>query len=495
MMGKKYVLAVDQSTQGTKAMLFDEKGMAIHRTDLSHKQYINEKGWISHDLNEIYQNTVQAVRNLLEETKISGEEIACLGISNQRETSAAWDRITGDPLAPAVVWQCARADEICRRVKKTGESEQIREKTGLQLSPYFPAAKFAWLQENVEAVRFAKERKRLCLGTIDSWLIFKLTGGKVFATDYSNASRTQLFDIHTEKWSKLLCSLFEISTDCLPEVYDSDACFGSTDFEGFLVEPIPICGVLGDSHAALFGQGCHREGQVKTTLGTGSSIMMNIGREYRKSENGLATSLAWRMGGMTEYVLEGNINYAGAVITWLQNDLGLIQDPNDTALAAQNSNPEDETVLVPAFSGLAAPYWKEEVRAMFYGMSRTTTRNELIKAAVESIAYQITDIISAMARDSGITLTEVKTDGGPSRNLYLMQFLSEMGKCTVLASRDEEISAIGAAYMAGIATGVYEKEAVFAHRDYTVYKPKMDEAEWKKCMDRWVGAVKVLLKK
>lgn len=493
-MGKKYVLAVDQSTQGTKAMLFDEKGTALHRSDLPHRQYINEKGWVSHDLDEIYGNTLQAVRNLIEESGVSKEEIACLGISNQRETSAAWDRVTGKPLAMAVVWQCARAAGICRRVEQAGISEQIREKTGLHLSPYFPAAKYAWLQENVEAVGLAKKERRLCLGTIDSWLVFKLTGGKVFATDYSNASRTQLFDIHTGEWSKLLCSLFGISADCLPQVYDSNACFGRTDFEGLLPEPIPINSVLGDSHAALFGQGCHREGQVKTTMGTGSSIMMNIGREYRESKNGLATSLAWRIDGVTEYVLEGNINYAGAVISWLQKDLGLIQDPGETATAAKKSNPEDETVLVPAFSGLAAPWWTGEARAMFYGMSRTTTKNELIRAAVESIAYQITDILKAMAADSGIPITEVKTDGGPSKNPYLMQFLSEMGKSIVLASRDEELSAIGTAYMAGIAAGVYEKEAVFAHRDYTVYEPKMEEAEWKKRMDRWTRAVEMLLR-
>lgn len=494
-MGKKYVLAVDQSTQGTKAMLFDEKGMALHRSDLPHRQYIGEKGWVSHDLQEIWQNTLQAVRNLLVETGVPKEEIACLGISNQRETSAAWDRVTGEPLAPAVVWQCARAAAICERVKQTGVSEQIREKTGLHLSPYFPAAKYAWLQENVEAVRTAKEQKRLCLGTIDSWLVFKLTGGKIFATDYSNASRTQLFDIHAGIWSESLCRLFGISADCLPEVCDSNACFGFTDLEGLFAEPIPICSVMGDSHAALFGQGCHRKGQVKTTLGTGSSIMMNIGQEYRKSKNGLATSMAWRIDGATEYVFEGNINYAGAVISWLQNDLGLINSLSDLETALADSSQEDDTVLVPAFSGLAAPYWEGNVRAMFYGMSRTTGKNELIRAAVESIAYQITDILKAMAQDSFVPITEIKTDGGPSKNPYLMQFLSEMGRSTVLASRDEELSAIGAAYMAGIAAGVYDKEAVFAHRDYTVYEPKMEEPEWKKRMDRWNRAVGMILGK
>ena len=296
-MGKKYVLAVDQSTQGTKAMLFDEKGTAVHRSDLPHKQYINEKGWVSHDLHEIYRNTLQAVRNLIKESGVAKEEIVCLGISNQRETSAAWDRITGEPLAPAVVWQCARADEICGRVKETGVSEPIREKTGLRLSPYFPAAKYAWLLENVEAVRAAEEERRLCFGTIDSWLVFKLTEGKVFATDYSNASRTQLYNIKNLNWDSEICQWFSIDRETLPEVRDSDGFYGTTDFEGLFSEPLAICGVIGDSQGALFGQGCVERGMVKATYGTGSSVMINMGNDFLLSGSGLVTSLAWGLDG------------------------------------------------------------------------------------------------------------------------------------------------------------------------------------------------------
>ena len=282
--------------------------------------------------------------------------------------------------------------------------------------------------------------------------------------------------------------------DSLPEVCDSNACFGYTDFEGLFDEPIPIYGVLGDSHAALFGQGCHEKGQVKTTLGTGSSIMMNIGEEYKKSQNGLATSLAWRIDGKTEYVFEGNINYAGAVITWLINDLKMITNPNESSYCIEQANMSDETILVPAFSGLSAPYWNDDVRAMFYGMSRTTGRNEMVKASVESIAYQITDILNGMASDSSLAIHQVKADGGPSKNTYLMQFLSDMARTTVSVSKQEELSAIGAAYLAGISVGLYNKEELFSSREYTDYNYQLPVSEWKQKMNRWYDAIRVLLK-
>ena len=309
-MEKKYVLAVDQSTQGTKAILFDVNGDLVCRTDLPHRQLINEKGWVSHDLSEIYSNTIQVVKNLVEKAGIQKEEIACLGISNQRETSAAWSRSTGEPLAPAIVWQCSRASEICERIKTNvmidpdreqkkngGVAEIIRQKTGMHLSPYFPAAKFAWLQENVEEVKQAKRDNDLCLGTIDTWLLFKLTKGEVYATDYSNASRTQLFNIHNLKWDKEICTWFGINVEQLPEVCDSSREYGMTDFEGYFQAPIPICGVIGDSQGALFGQGCIEKGMVKATYGTGSSVMMNAGTEPIMSDLGLVTSLAWGLNG------------------------------------------------------------------------------------------------------------------------------------------------------------------------------------------------------
>lgn len=479
-----YVLSIDQSTQNTKAVLFDQKGNLLKRVDKKHRQIVSEQGYVSHDPMEIYFNTLQAVYEVIDSSGVNRDEIGAVGISNQRETTLMWDA-GGRPLADAVVWQCSRSGEIVKRYE--AYRDEICDITGLVLSPYFPAGKMRWLIEHV------RPRGKYYLGTMDSWLVYCLTDKKVFKTDASNASRTQLFDIHAGRWSERLCDLFGIDPVSLPEVCDSNACFGYTDFAGYLDRPVPIYAVLGDSHAALFGQGCHGRGQVKTTLGTGSSIMMNVGNEYKKSANGLTTSLAWRIDGVTEYVLEGNINYAGAVISWLQNDLGLIESPDETAAAVERSNKEDETVLVPAFSGLSAPYWNEKVRAMFYGMSRTTSADELVKAAVESIAYQITDILNAMADDSGLELSELKADGGPSKNEYLMQFLSDLAKTTVLVSAEEELSAIGAAYLAGIAAGIYRREEVFAHREYKAFCPGLKPEVWKKRMDRWREAVGLLL--
>lgn len=488
-MGKKYVLAVDQSTQGTKAMLFDEKGMALHRSDLPHRQYIGEKGWVSHDLQEIWQNTLQAVRNLLAETGVPKEEIACLGISNQRETSAAWDRVTGEPLAPAVVWQCARAAAICERVKQTGVSEQIREKTGLHLSPYFPAAKYAWLQENVEAVRIAKEQKRLCLGTIDSWLVFKLTGGKVFATDYSNASRTQLFDIRELDWNPEICRWFGIDRETLPEVRDSNGFYGTTDFGGLFAELIPICGVIGDSQGALFGQGCVERGMVKATYGTGSSVMMNIGNNFLLSEAGLVTSLAWGLDGRVSYVLEGNINYTGAVITWLVKDMELIQSPGESEELAYGANKADTAYLVPAFSGLGAPYWKADAKAVLCGMTRTTGKREIVKAALESIAYQISDVVIMMKAENGCQAKELCVDGGPTKNGYLMKFQSDILGIPVILPRCEESSAQGAAFLAGLRQGVYKKEEIFCAENRSAFYPVMTKEERDGKYEGWKRAV------
>lgn len=480
-----YVLSIDQSTQSTKAILFDEEGMIVKRVDRKHRQIINELGYISHDPIEIYENTLAVVKELITFCGVQHCDIKALGISNQRETTLIWDD-QGTPLSDAVVWQCSRSSDIVQRM--TNHHEEIYEITGLVLSPYFPASKMRWLIESV------KPTGSYHIGTMDSWLLYRLTNNKVCKTDASNASRTQLFDIHTGTWSKRLCDLFEIDMNSLPEVCDSNAFFGTTDFDGFLDQPIPILSVMGDSHAALYGQGCHKEQQVKVTLGTGSSIMMNIGHQDRRSKHGLTTSLAWRINGQMSYVWEGNINYTGAVISWLQHDLGLIADPNDTITAIQKSNPKDETILIPAFSGLSAPYWNEQAKGMFYGMSRTTTKNELIKAGVESIAYQIHDVLDAMAQDCRKPLLEVKTDGGPSKNTYLMQFLSDLVKTTVLVSTQEELSAIGVAYMAGIQAGIYKEHDIFTKRSYITYETNMKDSERNMLMDRWKKAIRVLLK-
>ena len=505
-MDKKYVLAIDQSTQGTKAILFDRTGDLVCRTDLAHKQLINEKGWVSHDLNEIYANTIQAVKNLIEKAGIQKDEIACLGISNQRETSAAWSRESGKPLAPAIVWQCSRAEDICERIKKNvlidpgreagihgGAAEVIRMKTGMRLSPYFPAAKYAWLQENAEAVKTAKKSHDLCLGTIDTYLLYRLTGGAVYATDYSNASRTQLFNIHTLQWDEEICAWFGIDVSMLPEVKDSSCLYGETDFEGYFDEAVPICGVIGDSQGALFGQGCIEKGMVKATYGTGSSVMMNAGDKIIESDLGLVTSLAWGMNGKVTYVLEGNINYTGAVITWLKDDMGLITSPGETQELANEANKKDATYLVPAFSGLGAPYWNSNARAMIYGMSRTTGKKEIVKAALESIAYQITDIVEMMKAEDGITVKELCVDGGPTGNQYLMKFQSDILGSTVSLPRCEESSALGAGFMAGLCYGIYTQESIFTQVKRNRFIPSMAPEERIQKYLGWKNAVEKVL--
>lgn len=495
-MSKKYVLGVDQSTQGTKALLFDELGDLIAREDLPHKQIIDEKGWVEHDPEEIMRNTVAVLRSVVEKAGIDKKDVVTLGISNQRETAMVWERESGKPVYNAIVWQCARGAKICERIEADGKADMIKEHTGLPLSPYFSAAKIAWVLENVDGAGKKAQEGQLCCGNIDSWLIYNLTGKKEFKTDYSNASRTQMFDIRNLKWDEEVCGAFGIPTDCLAQVCDSNSLFGETDLDGFFDSPIPIYAALGDSHGALFGQGCHKPGMIKATYGTGSSVMMNIGEKPVVSANGLVTSLAWGMDGKVNYVLEGNINYTGAVISWLQKDLGLIASAKETCELARSANTEDRAYLVPAFTGLGAPYWDSDATASISGISRTTGKAEIVKAALECIGYQITDIVEVMGKDSGIAIGELRVDGGPTRNPYLMQFQSDMSKVTVQVPAAEELSGIGAAYAAGLSAGVYEKEALFARMERSKYEPKMDSQVREMKYQGWKEAVsKVLTEK
>lgn len=487
-----YIISIDQSTQGTKALLFDENGQIVRRTDCAHRQIINEKGWVSHDPEEIYQNVLKVTQELLD--GIDKSCVAGVGISNQRETTLAWNRISGKPYGQAVVWQCARASQICEREYIKLLAEKIRQKTGMNLSPYFPAAKLAWLLENEEGAMQAAQKHEICHGTIDSWLVYKLTGKKEYRTDYSNASRTQLFNIFELKWDKELCYLFGIDPTNLAEVTDSDACFGETDFEGLLPKKVPIHSVMGDSHGALLGQGCLQPGSIKATYGTGSSIMMNIGEKPIISTHGVVTSLAWKIGGSVKYVLEGNLNYTGAVITWLKDDLELICSASETEDLARRAIKEDKLYLVPAFSGLGAPYWDSEAKASIVGMSRTTKKAEFVRAALECIAYQITDIVNAMSEDAGISVKQLCVDGGPTRNSYLMQFQSDILGASVLVPNAEELSAIGPAYAAGYRLGLWGKE-IFTKLQRTSYKPCMEENIRKEKYSGWKNAVSSVLNK
>ena len=485
-----YVLSVDQSTQGTKALLLDVSGRILARADLPHRQIVSDAGWVSHDPEEIFENVLQVARLAAEKAGVDPEDIACLGISNQRETSVAWDKHTGKPVCDAIVWQCSRASLVCAKVEETGIGDTVRDRTGIPLSPYFPAAKIAWMLQNVPGAHTLAQQHQLGMGTMDAWLVWKLTGQ--YKTDYSNASRTQLFNIHTLQWDKDICAAFGISPDDLPAVTASDAVFGETNLCGWLHKKIPVCGVLGDSHAALFGHGCLKAGMTKATYGTGSSIMMNIGNAPIASRNGLVTSLAWKYKGQAQYVMEGNINYTGAVITWLKDNLGLIASAGETEALALSAHPGDTTCIVPAFTGLGAPYWKSEAQAMICGMSRTSGKNEIVRAALDSIAFQIGDVIAAMEKDTGIRLPLLRVDGGPTRNRYLMQFQSDLLRTSVSCPDAEELSAIGAAYMAGISQGVYS-EAILQTLHYQQFVPQMDEQTRCRKQKAWKDAVSRVL--
>lgn len=453
----KYIIGIDQSTQGTKVILFDENGQIVLRVNRNHRQIVNEQGWVEHDPEEIWQNLLGLVKELLDKSAVDPMQLVGVGITNQRETVAVWDRTTGRPAYNAIVWQCTRGEGLCSRLAEAHPEavETVRKKTGLRLSPYFSAAKWGWLMENVPELHAKSQEGDLCFGTMDSYLVYRLTDGASFLTDYSNASRTQLFDIHHLAWDAQLCEYFGVPMPCLPDLMDSDGCYGETDFAGLLPKKIPIHSVMGDSHAALFGQGCLERGMVKATYGTGSSIMMNIGAEPIMSENGLVTSLAWKIGGRVQYVLEGNINYTGAVITWLKDDLHLIEGAGETEVLARAANPADRTILVPAFSGLGAPYWDSNARAAIVGMSRTTGRNEIVRAALDCIANQITDVVDLMRKESGISEVELRADGGPTRNGYLMQLQADFIGSTVRVPEAEELSCIGVAWAAGLALGIY----------------------------------------
>lgn len=485
----KYVIGIDQSTQGTKALLFDGQARLIARRDKAHRQKISPEGYISHDPEEIYSNIVEVVRRLITENGLTAQSVAGIGISNQRETTVAWNRETGKPVCDAVVWQCARGAEVCRDFTEE-QKKRIVENTGIPLSPYFPASKMKWILRHCpEAGRLAEQGK-LCLGTVDSWLLYCMTGGKVFKTDYSNASRTQLFNLHTLAWDQEICGMFGVPVEALPQVCDSDSLFAVTDLGGVLDRSLPVHSVLGDSHGALFGQGCHEKGGVKATYGTGSSLMMNIGRSFQASSHGLVTSLAWGIDGEVTYVLEGNLNYTGAVITWLQEDLGLIGSAGETEELALAAEQDDAVFLVPAFSGLGAPYWKSEARALLCGMDRNTGRKEIVRAGLDCIAYQITDVLKAMEQDSGAKLEKLCVDGGPTRNRYLMQFQSNIAQLRVFVPDAEELSGIGVAYLAGISLGVYEKEKIFGNLYYKEYRPAMAAEECARRYNGWLEAVR-----
>jgi glycerol kinase len=492
---EKYILSVDQSTSGTKALIFNGEGKLINRCTVEHEQYYPRPGWVEHDPVEIYENTLRAIGSVLENAGINKDCIDVVAITNQRETAMVWDKNTGQPVYNAIVWQCQRAACICSELKDEGLEEVIKKKTGLILSPYFSAAKIKWILDKVQGAREKAEKGELLLGTMDSWLIWKLTGGKIHATDFSNASRTQIFNIKELAWDKELLKIFTIPESMLPEVKYSDQIFGHTTLGGILGREIPISGVAGDSHAALFGQNCFEVGMAKATYGTGSSIMMNIGKGFKESNKGLVTSLAWGCGGEVEYVFEGNINCTGDTIKWMVDNLELIPNSMECEQIAAKVKENEGVYLVPAFVGLGAPYWDSEARAGIIGMSRGTVKAHIVRAALEAIAYQVKDVVDIMIEESGVELKELRVDGGATRNNLLMQFQADMLNTAVNISVIEELSALGAAYMAGLAVGIWEhiEEIKGLRLQGTTFKSSLSSELREKNYSGWKTAVGRLL--
>lgn len=488
-MEKAYILAIDQSTQGTKAVLLDEQARFLLRRDLPHRQHITAQGWVGHDALEIAANIRLVVKLLLEDSQVPPKAIAAVAVTNQRESVAVWDRETGEPVCESIVWQCNRAAELCRKIETAGQYPQIRQRTGLVPSPFFSAGKVAWILENIPGARQRALDGKLCMGTMDTWTIWQLTQGRSHRTDCSNASRTQLFNIHTLQWDETLCDIFGIPMSMLPQVCDSDGEFGETDLFGLLPRAVPIHCAIGDSHAALFAHGCLEPGSCMAGHGTGTCIMLNIGDQVPQSQNGINTTLAWRIGGQAVYALEGVVNYAGAVTTWMKDSLGLVSTAGETEALCLQAHPEDHTYLVPAFTGIGAPYWDDGAQACFVGMSRLTGRKELVRAGIESIGYQVADIVRAMEADAGLRVSEVRMAGGPANNGYLMQFQSDIMAVPTVLGKHEELVAIGAGQIAGMAMGLYDSEMLAKTRQSRYYYPAMEEQTRQQKIAGWLQAV------
>lgn len=488
---KKYILSIDQGTTSSRAILFNKRGEIVASAAKEFPQYFPKPGWVEQNADEIWLSVLNVYMEVLVHGKVAAEEIAAIGITNQRETAIVWDRETGEPVYHAVVWQSRQTADICRQLKAEGKEQMIREKTGLLIDPYFSATKVKWILDNVEGAREKAERGQLLFGTVDSWLIYKMTGGKVHATDYSNASRTLLYNIYDLKWDEELLELFGIPSSMMPKVCPSSGTFGYTEGK-FFETAISITGVAGDQQAALFGQTCFEPGMAKNTYGTGCFMLMNTGEKPAKSEHGMLTTIAWGTGERVEYALEGSVFVAGSAIQWLRDGLKMIDDASQSEVFAGEVRDSDGVYVVPAFVGLGAPYWKPDAKGAVFGLTRGTTKAHFIRATLDSLAYQSADIIDAMTLDSGIELQKLKVDGGAVKNNLLMQFQSDILDVPVERPIISETTALGAAYLAGLAVGFWKsKEELRAN--YLVDKtfiPAIGQDEREKLLAGWKRAVK-----
>lgn len=485
----KYVLALDQGTTSSRVVLFDENQKVVGILSREFPQIYPKEGWVEHDATEIWASQYGVMMELIAKSGIAVKDVKAIGITNQRETVVVWDKRTGTPIYNAIVWQCRRTADAIERLKADGYGEYIREKTGLVPDAYFSASKIQWILDNVDGARERAEKGELLFGTVDSWLIWKLTQGKNHVTDTTNASRTMLYNIHTLCWDEDLLKLFSIPRAMLPSVQSSGSVFGYTQIDG--VE-IPIAGVAGDQQAALFGQGCYQNGDAKNTYGTGCFLLMNTGETPAVSKNGLLTTLAAvRKGQKQQYALEGSVFIGGAVIQWLRDEMRFFAESRDAEYYAQKVSDTGGVVVVPAFTGLGAPYWDMYARGAIFGVTRGTKREHIIRAAQESIAYQSADLVDAMQKDTGLQLKRLKVDGGASRDRFLMQFQADILGATVEKLATHEVTALGVALLAGLTVGVWkdEKEVLSMQQKSCVYTPNMDETQRTKRLKKWHKAV------
>ncbi|SMP67359.1 glycerol kinase GlpK [Anoxynatronum buryatiense] len=488
---KQYIMALDQGTTSSRALLLNRQGDVCGVAQKEFLQRYPQPGWVEHDPMEIWGTQSGVAREVLEKTGIRPEEIAAIGITNQRETTVVWHRETGRPVHHAIVWQCRRTAEMCDRLKEQGLEETIKRKTGLVVDAYFSGTKIKWILDHVPGAREMAAKGDLLFGTIDTWLIWNLTRGEVHATDYSNASRTMLFNIHTGEWDEELLALLDIPPAMMPEVKNSSGIYGYTDPHTFGGARIPISGVAGDQQAALFGQTCFRQGMVKNTYGTGCFLLMNTGETPIPSSHGLLTTIAWGIDGQLTYALEGSIFVAGAVIQWLRDELRLIRDAAETEAMALKVPDNGGVYLVPAFVGLGAPHWDMYARGTMVGLTRGTKAEHLVRAALESIAYQTCDILEAMADDADIIIPALKVDGGAAQNDFLMQFQADMLQVPVLRPLKVESTAQGAAFLAGLAVGFWQnqQELSLLQQEDHIFEPAMEPVERKQQLSQWRRAV------
>lgn len=492
---ESYILSLDQGTTSSRAMLFNNKGEVVYTAQKEFKQYFPQSGWVEHNANEIWSSILAVIASCISESGIKPSQVAGIGITNQRETTVVWEKNTGEPIHHAIVWQSRQTTTICEELKEQGYGDLFRDKTGLLIDAYFSGTKVKWLLDNVEGAREKADNGDLLFGTIDTWLIWKLSGGKAHVTDYSNASRTLMYNIHELKWDEELLEILQVPKSMLPEVKGSSEVYAKTVDFHFFGQEIPIAGAAGDQQAALFGQACYDSGMAKNTYGTGCFMLMNTGEKAIKSENGLLTTIAWGLDGKVTYALEGSIFVAGSAIQWLRDGLRMFKDASKSEEYATRVESSEGVYVVPAFVGLGTPYWDSDVRGAVFGLTRGTSKEHFVRATLESLAFQTKDVLRAMEQDSGISLKALRVDGGAVKNNFLLQFQSDMLRVAVERTTINETTALGAAYLAGLAVGFWKsvEEIASQWQVERSFEPKMPKEQQTELYDGWKKAIRATM--